>query len=78
MIKVNDWIVEIQGEYWEVMGEFTELIKGIRKKYDYVSDEDFQTAIKISKMNNSELADFAIKDLLHKLHDILKEMEGEK
>lgn len=78
MIKVNDWIVEIQGEYWEVMGEFTELIKGIRKKYDYVSDKDFQTAIKISKMNNSELADFAIKDLLHELHDILKEMEGEK
>jgi hypothetical protein len=78
MIKVSDWNVEIQGEYWEVMGELTELIKGIRKKYDYVSDKDFQKAIEISKMNNSELVNFAIEDLLHELRDILKEMEGEK
>ena len=42
MIKVSNYKAEIQGEYYEVMGELTELMKQIRNKYDCASNEDFK------------------------------------
>ena len=59
MIKVSDYKAEIQGEYYEVMGELTELMKQIREKYDCASNEDFEMAIKLSEMNEFELLAYA-------------------
>lgn len=59
MIKVSDYKAEIQGEYYEVMGELTELMKQIRDKYDCASNEDFEIAIKLSEMNELELLAYA-------------------
>lgn len=55
MIKVSNYKAEIQGEYYEVMGELTELMKQIRNKYDCASNEDFKKAIMLSEMNEFEL-----------------------
>lgn len=59
MIKVSDYKTEIQGEYYEVMGELTELMKQIRERYDCASNEDFRMAIKLSEMNEFELFAYA-------------------
>ena len=59
MIKVSDYKAEIQGEYYEVMGELTELMKQIREKYDCVTNKDFELAIKLSEMNEFELLAYA-------------------
>ena len=67
MIKVSDYKAEIQGEYYEVMGELTELMKQIREKYDCASNEDFEMAIKFSEMNEFEfLACAALAIILEK------------
>lgn len=59
MIKVSDYKTEISGEYYEVMGELTELMKQIRDKYDCASNKDFEMAIKLSEMNEFELLAYA-------------------
>lgn len=59
MIKVSNYKSEIQGEYYEVMGELTELMKQIRDKYDCASNEDFKKAIMLSEMNEIELLAYA-------------------
>lgn len=67
MIKVSNYKAEIQGEYYEVMGELTELMKQIRNKYDCASNEDFRMAIKLSEMNEFELLTYvALSKILEK------------
>lgn len=67
MIKVSDYKAEISGEYYEVMGELTELMKQIRDKYDCASNEDFKKAIMLSEMNEFELlARVALAKILEK------------
>lgn len=68
------------GEYSTVMAELTSAIRDIRKKYpEEASDEDFEKAIKLSKMNSKELVAEAVNSILgNLLMDIIKDIEGEE
>lgn len=70
----------LDGEYSTVIAELTGAIRDIRKKYpEEASDEDFEKAIKLSKMDSEELvvevANSIIKNILM---DIIKDIAGEE
>ena len=55
----------LDGDYSTVMAELTSAIRDIRKKYpEEISDEDFEKAIKLSKMDSKELAVEAINTII--------------
>ena len=65
----------LNGEYSTVMAELTAAIRDIRKKYpEDASDEDFEKAIKLSKMDSEEL----VAEAINVLRDIIKEIVGEE
>lgn len=70
----------LDGRYSTVMAELTSAIRDIREKYpEYASDEDFEKAIKLSKMNSKELAAEAINSIIEtSLMKILKDIVGEE
>lgn len=70
----------LDGEYSTVMAELTAAIRDIRKKYpEDASDEYFEKAIKLSKMDNKELVVEAVNSILENLlMDIIKDITGEK
>lgn len=70
----------LDGEYSTVMAELTSAIRDIRKKYpEETSDEDFEKAIKLSKMNSKELVAEAVNSLVENiLMDIIKDIAGEE
>lgn len=70
----------LDGEYSTVMAELTSAIRDIRKKYsEEASDEDFEKAIKLSKMDNKELVVEAVNSILENLlMDIIKDIAGEE
>nr|DAU82110.1 MAG TPA: Ataxin-3 [Caudoviricetes sp.] len=70
----------LDGEYSTVMGELTSAIRDIRKKYpEEASDEDFEKAIKLSKMNSEELVAEAANILVENiLRDVIKDITGEE
>ena len=55
----------LDGDYSTVMAELTSAIRDIRKKYpEEISDEDFEKAIKLSKMDSKELEVEAINTII--------------
>lgn len=70
----------LDGEYSTVMAELTDAIRDIRKKYpEEASDEDFEKAIKLSKMNSKELVAEVVNSLVENiLTDIIKDITGEE
>lgn len=68
------------GEYSTVMAELTGAIRDIRKKYpEEASDEDFEEAIKLSKMDSEELVVEAANSIIKNiLMDIIKDIAGEE
>lgn len=65
----------LDGEYSTVMAELFGAIRDIRKKYpEEASDEDFEKAIKLSKMDSEEL----VAEAINVLRDIIKEIVGEE
>ncbi len=70
----------LDGEYLTVMAELTSAIRDIRKKYpEETSDEDFEKAIKLSKMDSKELAVEAINTIIEtSLLKFLVDIVGEE
>ncbi len=70
----------LDGEYSTVMAELTGAIRDIRKKYpEDASDEDFEKAIKLSKMDSEELVVEAANSIIKNiLMDIIKDIAGEE
>ncbi len=70
----------LDGEYSTVMAELTSAIRDIRKKYpEETSDEDFEKAIKLSKMDSKELAVEAINTIIEtSLLKFLVDIVGEE
>lgn len=70
----------LDGEYSTVMAELTGAIRDIRKKYpEEASDEDFEKAIKLSKMDSEELVVEAANSIIKNiLMDIIKDIAGEE
>lgn len=69
----------LDGEYSTVMADLTAAIRDIRKKYpEEASDEDFEKAIKLSKMNSKELVAEVVNSLVENLMDIIKDITGEE
>ena len=68
----------LDGEYSTVMAELTGAIRDIRKKYpEEASDEDFEKAIKLSKMDSEELVVEAANSIIKNiLMDIIKDIAG--
>lgn len=70
----------LDGEYSTVMAELAGAIRDIRKKYpEEASDEDFEKAIKLSKMDSEELIVEAANSIIKNiLMDIIKDIAGEE
>ncbi len=70
----------LDGDYSTVMAELTSAIRDIRKKYpEEISDEDFEKAIKLSKMDSKELAVEAINTIIEtSLLKFLVDIVGEE
>lgn len=70
----------LDGEYSTVMAELIGAIRDIRKKYpEEASDEDFEKAIKLSKMDSEELVVEAANSIIKNiLMDIIKDIAGEE